>query len=223
MIRFRASVQRRSVAVGWAAVIVLAAQAVRTSTFQDPRFLVPIVAVGLLLVLSALVDWDDLMRRPYAGWVSWGWIVGVTLSTGVIATVPELYLISQPIFFALVALSGLVLERPKHAFVAILASGIVMITAFVAGSATDWAEIIVPFLSLGTVAVATSLLGMEFERAVERSNQRLQQLQRQRIDFERLYAVMATLSQGDSLSEVLPQLVGTICRYLDAQVGVVLL
>src|SRR5690606_26114549 len=64
---------------------------------------------------------------------------------------------------------------------------------------------------------------IEFERAVERSNQRLRQLQRQRVNFERLYAVMATLSQGDSLSEVLPQLVGTICRYLDAQVGVVLL
>lgn len=223
MTRFRASVQRRSVAVGWVAVIVLAAQAVRTSVFQDSRFLVPIVSVALLLVLSALVDWEQLMRKRYAGWVSWGWIVGVTLSTGVIATVPELYLISQPIFYAVVALSGLVLERAKHAFVAVLASGIVMITAFIAGAASNWAQIIVPFFSLGTVAVATSLLGIEFERAVARSNQRLEQLQRQRIDFERLYAVMATLSQGDSLSEVLPQLVGTICRYLDAQVGVVLL
>jgi len=223
MTRFRASVQRRSVAIGWVAVIVLAAQAVRTTVFQNPRFLVPIVAVGLLLVISALVDWDRLMVRPYASWVSWGWIVGVTLSTGVVATVPELYLISQPIFFALVSLSGLILERAKHAFVSILAAGIVMITALMVGTAGDWAEVVVPFLSLGTVAVATSLLGLEFERAVERSNQRLHQLQRQRIDFERLYAVMATLSQGDSLSEVLPQLVGTICRYLDAQVGVVLL
>lgn len=223
MMRFRASVQRRAVALGWVAVIVLAAQAVRTSVFQDPRFLVPIVAIGLLLVISALVDWERLMTKPFAGWVSWGWIVGVTLSTGVIATVTDLYLISQPIFFALVALSGLVLERVKHAIVAVLASGIVMISAFIAGTASDWAEIIVPFLSLGTVAVATSLLGIEFERAVDRSNQRLLQLQRQRIDFERLYAVMATLSQGESLSEVLPQLVGTICRYLEAQVGVVLL
>src|SRR5690606_20343576 len=135
----------------------------------------------------------------------------------------ELTLVCQPIFFALVALSGLVLERPKHAFVSILSAGLVMIAALMAGTADDWTEILVPFMSLGTVAVATSLLGIEFERAVERSNHRLQQLQRQRIDFERLYAVMATLSQGDSLSEVLPQLVGTICRYLDGQVGAVLL
>lgn len=223
MTRFRASVLRRSVAVGWFAVIVLAGQAVRTSVYGDPRFLVPIVTIALLLVISALADWDTLMKRPFAGWISWGWIVGVTLSTGVIATVPELTLVCQPIFFALVALSGLVLERPKHAFVSILSAGLVMIAALMAGTADDWTEILVPFMSLGTVAVATSLLGIEFERAVERSNQRLRQLQRQRLNFERLYAVMATLSQGDSLSEVLPQLVGTICRYLDGQVGVVLL
>lgn len=223
MIRFRASVQRRSVALGWIAIIVLAAQAVRSSVFEETRFLVPAVAVGLLLVVSALLDWDSLMASRHAQWAAWGWIVGVTLSTAVIATVPALYLISQPIFFGLVALSGLVLERAKHAFVAILAASTLLLTALITGIAADITEILVPLMSLGTVAVATAILGVEFERAVERSGQRLAQLQRQRIDFERLYAVMATLSQGESLSEVLPQLVGTICRYLDGQVGVVLL
>lgn len=223
MTRFRASVQRRSGALGWVAVIVLAAQAVRTSVFQEPRFLIPIVAMALLLVISALLDWDKLMSHPQSGWAAWGWIVGVTLTTGVLATVPELYLITQPIFFAVVALSGLVLGRPKHAFVTILASSIILLTALLTDQTDDVAALVVPILSLATVAVATALLGMEFERAVERSGERLVQLQRQRIDFERLYAVMATLSQGDSLSEVLPQLVGTICRYLDGQVGVVLL
>lgn len=223
MARFRASVQRRSVALGWVAVIVLAAQAVRTSVFQDARFLIPVVAVALLLVISALLDWDALMGGSGASWAAWGWIVGVTLSTGVVATVPELYIVSQPVFFALVALSGLVLDRTKHAFVAILASATLMLASLLSGREADVTELLVPVLSLGTVAVATSLLGMEFERAVERSGERLLQLQRQRIDFERLYAVMATLSRGESLSEVMPQLVGTICRYLDAQVGVVLL
>lgn len=223
MTRFRASVQRRSVALGWIAIIVLAAQAVRTTVFQEPRFLVPIVAVALLLVISALVDWDRLMTSRHAGWAAWGWIVGVTLSTGVMATVPELALITQPIFFGLVALSGLVLERPKHGFVTILAAATVLLSALLTGATTDVTELVAPLMSLATVAVATSILGVEFGRAVERSGHRLVQLQRQRIDFERLYAVMATLSQGDSLSEVLPQLVGTICRYLDGQVGVVLL
>lgn len=223
MTRFRASVQRRSVALGWIAVIVLSGQAVRTSVFQEARFLIPVTAVALLLVLSALVDWDELMARPQAGLAAWGWIVGVTLAMGVLATVPELNLVSQPAFFALVALSGLVLERHRHAFVALLAAAALLVSALAAGVASDVTELIVPIMSLGTVAVATSILGLEFERAVAESGRRLVQLQRQRIDFERLYAVMATLSEGESLSEVLPQLVGTICRYLEAQVGLVLL
>lgn len=223
MIRFRASVQRRSVALGWIAVIILSGQAVRTSVFQETRFLLPVVAVALLLVLSALVDWDELMASAQAGLAAWGWIVGVTLAMGVLATVPELNLVSQPVFFALVALSGLVLERPRHAFVALLAATALFISALAAGVASDVTELIVPIMSLGTVAVATSILGLEFERAVAESGRRLAELQRQRIDFERLYAVMATLSEGESLSEVLPQLVGTICRYLEAQVGLVLL
>lgn len=223
MIRFRASVQRRSIALGWIVVLVLAFQAVRESVFQDTRFLVPVIVVCLLLVVSAIVNWDSLMARTGANWAAWAWIVGITIPVGVIATIPELHLLTQPLFFGVVALSGLVLERPKHLFVTILSAATLAITTFVTGTSDLLSSLLVPVISLTTVAAATGLLGSEFERAVNRSGQRLEQLQRQRIDFERLYAVMATLSRGDSLSEVLPQLVGTICRYLDAQVGVVLL
>lgn len=223
MSRFRASVQRRSIALGWVVVLVLGFQAVRESVFQDNRFLVPIVAVSLLLVISAVVDWDSLMTRSHANWAAWAWIVLVTMSVGVIATVPELHLVTQPLFFGVVALSGLVLERPKHLFVTILSASILAVTSVVASASDALTSVVVPVISLATVALATALLGSEFEKAVTRSGHQLEQLQRQRIDFERLYAVMATLSRGDSLSEVLPQLVGTICRYLDAQVGVVLL
>ncbi|CAN5889270.1 hypothetical protein BH23ACT5_BH23ACT5_20780 [soil metagenome] len=223
MSRFRASVLRRTVALGWLVVIILAGQAVRQAVFQANQFLIPIVALGLLLVGSALVDWDSVMAGPHADWVTWAWIVAVTLSVGVIATVTQLYLISQPLFFGIAALSGLVLTRPKHAFVTLLAAAFTAFAAFMTDRADALVEVVVPLLSLGTVAAATAVLGAEFEREVARSGQHLHQLQRQRIDFERLYAVMATLSRADSLSEVLPQLVGTICRYLDAQVGVVLL
>ena len=48
-------------------------------------------------------------------------------------------------------------------------------------------------------------------------------LEVQRLDFERLYAVSATLARAESLAEIVPHLIGTICKYLDAQVGVVLL
>lgn len=223
MSRFRASVMRRTVALGWLVIIILAAQAVRESVFQLNIFLIPVIGVALLLVLSALLDWETLMARPHAEWVAWAWIGGITVAVGAIATVPELYLISQPLFFGIAALSGLVLNRPKHAMITITAAAAISLATFLNQGTTNLAQIVVPVLSLGTVAAATAILGDEFQREVDRSSERLLQLQRQRIDFERLYAVMATLSRADSLSEVLPQLVGTICRYLDAQVGVVLL
>ena len=73
------------------------------------------------------------------------------------------------------------------------------------------------------VAAATALMGHEFEYEAQRSAGRLTDLQSQRADFERLYAVSATLAGAESLSEVLPELVGRICTYLNAQVGVVML
>lgn len=223
MSRFRASVMRRTVAVGWLVVIVVSVQAVREAVFQRNIFLVPVVGVALLLVASALLDWETLMARRHAEWVAWAWIGGITVAVGAIATLPELYVICQPLFFGIAALSGLVLNRPKHAMITITAAAATAMAAFLHEGAAGAAQIVVPVLSLGTVAAATAILGDELQREVDRSGDRLLQLQRQRIDFERLYAVMATLSRADSLSEVLPQLVGTICRYLDAQVGVVLL
>jgi signal transduction histidine kinase len=56
-----------------------------------------------------------------------------------------------------------------------------------------------------------------------RSASREGQIDQQRLDFERLYEVSATLARAESLAEIVPHLVGTICKYLDAQVGVVLL
>jgi signal transduction histidine kinase len=73
------------------------------------------------------------------------------------------------------------------------------------------------------VSAATALVGMEFEREAVRSASREGQIDQQRLDFERLYEVSATLARAESLAEIVPHLVGTICKYLDAQVGVVLL
>ena len=74
-----------------------------------------------------------------------------------------------------------------------------------------------------SATAATALIGMEFEREALHSADRESQIDQQRLDFERLYAVSATLARAESLSEIVPHLVGTICKYLDAQVGLVLL
>jgi signal transduction histidine kinase len=78
-------------------------------------------------------------------------------------------------------------------------------------------------LTVVAVGASTALVGMEFERETLRSAERSAEIDHQRLDFARLYEVSATLARAESLAEIVPHLVGTICKYLDAQVGVVLL
>jgi signal transduction histidine kinase len=84
-------------------------------------------------------------------------------------------------------------------------------------------DLVGPLLTVIAVAAATALVGFEFERESVRSASRESEIAQQRGDFERLYEVSATLARAESLAEIVPHLVGTICKYLDAQVGVVLL
>jgi signal transduction histidine kinase len=95
--------------------------------------------------------------------------------------------------------------------------------AFNLDNANSYQDILALVLTVAVVSAATALVGMEFEREALRSADRESQIDQQRLDFERLYAVSATLARAESLSEIVPHLVGTICKYLDAQVGVVLL
>jgi signal transduction histidine kinase len=83
--------------------------------------------------------------------------------------------------------------------------------------------VITPIVVIVVVAAATALVGFEFEKEAVTSFGKEAKLEQQRLDFERLYAVSATLARAESLAEIVPHLVGTICKYLDAQVGVVLL
>jgi signal transduction histidine kinase len=95
--------------------------------------------------------------------------------------------------------------------------------AFTLGLADAIPDVLAPVLTVLVVAASTALVGFEFEKEALVSAGKESKLEVQRLDFERLYAVSATLARAESLSEIVPHLIGTICKYLDAQVGVVLL
>lgn len=222
LFRFRAAALRRSVAVGWVVIVIIGAQAVRENVFGSALFLIPAAVFGTVLVAASLVDWNRVMPTRNGPWATLAWNMATVLCLAVIASVSELSTVTQPLFFGVVALSGLVLDRFKHFLVTITVIAAMALSTIL----TDFigvAELVVAILSAAVVAAATALMGHEFEYEAERSARRLTDLQRQRADFERLYAVSATLAGAESLSEVLPELVGRICTYLNAQVGVVML
>ena len=208
-------------AVGWVVIVIIVAQAVRENVFGTPLFLIPAAAFVAILVAASLVDWNRIMSTVNGPWATLAWNLAIVLCLAVIATQTMLGPVTQPFFFGVVALSGLVLDRFKHLLVTITVVAAMVLSAIV--TAFPGIELVVQVLSAAVVAAATALMGHEFEYEALRSAGRLTDLQSQRADFERLYAVSATLAGAESLSEVLPELVGRICTYLNAQVGVVML
>jgi signal transduction histidine kinase len=223
MARFRASLLRRASAVAWVVMIIISAQAVRESVFSQPQFWVPMTGLAVLLVVSTAARWDRIMASPAAPWVATGWLVGLIVGITALAVVPELTATAQPILFGIAAVSGLLLTWWAHALVTVVIMGAISCLAFNLGSAEAIPDLLAPVLTVAVVAAATALVGLEFEREAVRSAGRELQIDQQRLDFERLYEVSATLARAESLAEIVPHLIGTICKYLDAQVGVVLL
>ncbi|MFZ0625049.1 MAG: ATP-binding protein [Acidimicrobiia bacterium] len=223
MARFRASLLRRASAVAWVVLIIISAQAVRREVFGQPTFWVPMAALGGLLVISTATRWDRLMATRFAPWVAVGWLSSLIFGLTAFALVPELTATSTPILYGIAAVSGLLLVWWAHAFMTVLVGAAIAFIALRVSQITAPADVLAQVLTVAVVSAATALVGLEFEREAVRSAQREGQIDQQRLDFERLYEVSATLARAESLAEIVPHLVGTICKYLDAQVGVVLL
>ena len=92
--------------------------------------------------------------------------------------------------------------------------GIVMLAALGAALSIEELAPATLGLYLALIALAASLSQVARQQ---------DELTRKDVNFERLYEVSQTISAGDSLENVLPELVGRIGTYLDCEVGVVLL
>lgn len=223
LVRFRAAALRRSVMLGWVLLVVLTAAAVRTDAFGSQRFLITIAVFLVILSLASGTDWTAVLRRRYGPLLAWAWTIALVVTLTAIATVEGMYQTALPIFPGIVVLTGLILEPVRHIFVSALAVFMVIIAALITAEADTFADLVIPILTIAVVAAATALMGREFAREAQLAAKHQEALSSQREDFQRLYAVSTTLAGAESLSEGLPEIVGRICRYVDAQVGVVFL
>lgn len=223
MAPFRGSLLRRASAVGWFVTIILGAMAIREEVLQTPNVFLPLIAVVALLTFSSIAPWEKFMATRGAPWIATSWLLYFIAGIGAVALVPEMNATAAPILFGLAAVSGLLVTWWAHALITVVIGGLISVVAFNLGNAAGLQDVLGPMLTVVAVGAATALVGMEFEKETIRSAGRSAEIDHQRLDFERLYEVSATLARAESLSEIVPHLVGTICKYLDAQVGVVLL
>ena len=229
MARFRSSLLRRSSAMAWAVLIIIGSQAVRspledgTQLFTQPEFYIPMVGLAGLLVFATATRWERIMSTAAAPFAATAWLLAMIAGISAFALIPALNTTATPILFGIAAVSGLLLVWWAHALVTVVIALAIALVALASGEANVIADVLAPVVVAFVVAAATALVGFEFEKEALTSFGKEAKLEQQRLDFERLYAVSATLARAESLSEIVPHLVGTICRYLDAQVGVVLL
>lgn len=229
MARFRSSLLRRASAVAWFVLIIIGYQAVRspledgTQLFTQSDFYIPMAGLASLLVLSTAVRWDRVMRTQAAPWAATGWLLGLIAGITALARIPDLANTAEPVLYGMAAVSGLLLVWWAHGLVTVIISLSIAFIELSLGEADVFGDVLAPIVVIVVVAAATALVGFEFEREAVTSFSQEAKLEQQRLDFERLYAVSATLARAESLAEIVPHLVGTICKYLDAQVGVVLL
>lgn len=223
MARFRASLLRRASAVAWVVLVVIGAQAVRAEVFTEANFYVPTAGLAVLLMASAAIRWEGIMSTGWAPWISTAWLLLLIAGITALATMPDLTETATPILYGIAAVSGLLLTWWSHAIITVVIGLSISIVAFALGQANAIPDVLAPVVTVMVVASATALVGFEFEKEALVSAEKETQLGNQKLDFERLYAVSATLARAESLSEIVPHLIGTICKYLDAQVGVVLL
>lgn len=222
-LRFRSITLRRGVFLTWIVLVALIAQAVRIGEATDRTFLLSASAFVVLLALGGLANWEKLLGSVAGGYLTWAWTVLLTLALASLATIPGMYQTVVPLFAGIVVLTGLALTPIRHIFVSILTGFVIVLAALLSGELDALESIVTPVLTVGVVAAATGVIGSELEKESKAGAEHLKELQEQRADFERLYAVSATLASAESLAEGLPQIVGTVCRYLDAQVGIVFL
>jgi signal transduction histidine kinase len=223
MARFRSSLLRRASAVAWVILILVGAQAVRVEVFASSEFYVPMAVLASLLIVSTATRWDKLMATGWGPWAASGWLLILITGVTALGSIAELNPTALPVLYGLAAVSGLLLVWWAHVLVPWVIGGAIAYLAVVAGQADAVTDVVAALITVFAVAGATAIVGWEFAREAVVSIGRETKLEQQRLDFERLYAVSATLARAESLAEIVPHLIGTICKYLDAQVGVVLL
>ena len=190
----------------------------------EPRFWAPVLAVSITFGILPFIPWESALTR-LGGEVLMG--LSAILVIAGLALLSTLAPISTLVFidyFAVISFTAALGGRWIHfsATTILLVLNIVMPYAF-GQELRPGQEIIVQSATLIVVAIVLSAVTSEFRWEAYQGHTRELELRRRETQLERLYEVSRTMADGQSLGDVLPTLVGKIGRFLEAQLGFVLL
>lgn len=217
--RFEAAVIRRASVVGWIILVALIATAVNRELILDARFLGSAAGMALATAIGTLTPWRKILDDRIGQWLIWAWAAATVALLGAFSLFPQLEQAVLPLFAGVVLMTGLVLDPLKQTTMTLF---VVLVMIATAGDRAP-VDFAISVFTVLVVAVGAGYAHSEYRRTIAAGSETMVELEEQRRSFERLFEVSATVARADSLEEVLPELVGTICRYLGGDVGLVFL
>ena len=191
--------------------------------FNDPRLWGPVLAIAVTYSVLPFVRWETALHRPSGEALMAMAAVLLIAALAMMSTLTPIRPLVFIDYFAVIAFTASLGGRFLHvaATSILLTLNFVMSIAFNPGI-IPVQELTVQSATLIVVAVVLSAVTSEFRLEAYHGHNRELELRRRETDLQRLYEVSRTMSDGKSLSDVLPTLVGKIGTFLDAQVGLVL-
>ncbi|MDH3260689.1 MAG: ATP-binding protein [Acidimicrobiia bacterium] len=220
---FRARAAKLGLQVSWLMLAAILFAAYRFSLLNDPKVWVPSLLAGTGLLALSFIRWERALKDWRGDLFLWLWLALILAELTTVGAVRQLSPVIFALYFGVVVLSAALAGTVPHAFITgfVITSYILTDSNF--GQSLEIERLVIPLVTFVAVAIASSMLTKEFRRETFVGIERVQQLAKREADLGRLYEVSKTMAAGDSLDLVLPELVGRIGRYLNAEVGAVLL
>lgn len=220
---FRARAAKLGLRVSWLMLAAIIFAAYRLDQLQDARVWAPSMLSAIGLLALSIIRWERVLNDWRGDVFLWLWLSLVLTQLTTVGAIPEMSGMIFALYFGVVVLSAAMAGSISHALI----TGMVIISFILTdsnfGQSIESERLVIPLVTLVAVAVASSMLTKEFRRETMIGIGRMEQLAKREADLGRLYEVSKTMAAGDSLDQVLPELVGRIGRYLNAEVGAVLL
>ena len=223
MSEFRVRAIKMGLLFSWIVVAVLIIEGLRLDVLSEPAARNVTVGVAVMLAAFNLIKWDAVIGSVAGRVLLLLWGATMLTALGAVLSVEEFAEASLGLYLAVVVFVAVIGRTRTLLAVTLISIASYLSIPLLVGHARTVASLLVPVVAIGGVAVITRATTIVLASTSGTVVSQRDEIARKEANFERLYEVSRTISAGDSLENVLPELVGRIGTYLDCEVGLILL
>ena len=223
MSEFRARAITIGLNVSWLAVGVLVLESIRLNVLSQPATRTATIGVAVMLAALNFIRWESVVDTFLGKLLLVLWAAVMFSALGTALAVEELATAVLGLYLATIVFVAIIGRTRTLMVATFIAISSYLLIPVLKGHTQSVASLAVPAIAIGGVAIVTRGTTIALARSLRTVVYQQDELERNTANFERLYEVSRTIAAGENLEHVLPELVGRIGSYLDADVGLILL